>query len=278
MPEQQAALFGEWEVEICFPEIPAEWLRRERWVLIVAREWNFSDGILHLEARPLVTGLQRVAETISGENTCQLFLVDNMSVALAFERCRCHGYRLLCQVRRFASYCLARNIRAGVRWIPSELNSADAGSIQHDSAYDASKELTGRIPEATKEITDTPVFERELDRRSDKRGRCKPSESTSADEGENEPGPAASGAQRAKSEASRASPSPPQRRPRGTPSAKLGRRMPLTSHISCRHWDVLADDALAATLKYIKVTNKQEEMTWCRGEVETSTVERTRSH
>ena len=57
-----------------------------------------------------------------------LFLVDNMPVCLSFGRYRARSYKLLRQVQRFAAYALAFDLRAYVRWIPSELNSADHGS------------------------------------------------------------------------------------------------------------------------------------------------------
>ncbi|MCH1571346.1 MAG: hypothetical protein L7S64_08375, partial [Longimicrobiales bacterium] len=146
LPEHHEAVFGEWEVRDGFPEIPAEWLRTERWQTRLAKPWHFSDGILHLEARALVVAVQRVAESAFGKNVCQLFLVDNMSVCLSFERARSRDYRLLCLIRRFSAYLLSRNIRASVRWVPSELNSADKGSRLADSDYDPSKELTYFIP------------------------------------------------------------------------------------------------------------------------------------
>ena len=89
--------------------------------------------------------MQRVAESSFGKSVRQLFLVDHMFVCLAFEQARAKDYRLLCLIRRFASYLLARNIRASVRWMPSELNNADEGSRLADEAYDPSKELTRYI-------------------------------------------------------------------------------------------------------------------------------------
>ena len=35
---------------------------------------------------------------------------------------------MLVQIRRFCAYCLARNLKPAIRWIPSELNNADEGS------------------------------------------------------------------------------------------------------------------------------------------------------
>ena len=44
-----------------------------------------------------------------------------------------------------ASVRLARNIRISIRCIPSEFNSSDRGSTEHDSAHDASKSLVDHL-------------------------------------------------------------------------------------------------------------------------------------
>ena len=61
-----------------------------------------------------------------------LFLSDNLSIVLCFNRGRSH-FRLLTQIRRFASVCLARNIKISIWWIPSEFNRSDRVSREHDS-------------------------------------------------------------------------------------------------------------------------------------------------
>ena len=60
---------------------------------------------------------------------------------LCENRGRSRDFRFLTQIRLFSSVCLARNIRISIRWIPSEFNSSDRGSREHDSAYDATKSL-----------------------------------------------------------------------------------------------------------------------------------------
>ena len=54
-------------------------------------------------------------------------------------------FRLLFQIRRFASVCLARNIKISIRWTPSEVNSSDRGSREHDNAYDSTKSLVDHL-------------------------------------------------------------------------------------------------------------------------------------
>ena len=120
-----ANALGEWEIDEDFPEVPAEWLRGERWKACVGRRWKHREDILILEARTLVSALARLVEGRRAQGSRFLFLSDNMSVVLAFSRSRARDFKLLCQVRKFAGYLLAKGNRASVRWVPSELNSSD---------------------------------------------------------------------------------------------------------------------------------------------------------
>ena len=88
--------------------------------------------------------LRRIALSTFGYDVRQLLLTDNMSVCLAFDRSRARNHSLLIQIRRFASYCLARNISCTVRWVPSELNSADHPSRLNSE--ESSKTLAHVIP------------------------------------------------------------------------------------------------------------------------------------
>jgi hypothetical protein len=89
--------------------------------------WRFGEDILILEARALNKAHLRICSSRFGRDVRQLYLVDNMSVALAFERRRASSSGLLIHVRRFSAMCFARNVFATIRWIPSEFNSSDEG-------------------------------------------------------------------------------------------------------------------------------------------------------
>jgi hypothetical protein len=54
-----------------------------------------------------VKSLKRVALSRFAKDIRQLLLVDNMAVALCFDRFRSRKYRLLRQIRRYSSYLLA---------------------------------------------------------------------------------------------------------------------------------------------------------------------------
>eukprot|EP00972_Heterocapsa_arctica_P070506 10415384-Heterocapsa_arctica.AAC.1 len=77
--------------------------------------------------------MQRVANSVHGWHRRQLFRVDNLSLALAFERGRCSELVVLSFVRKFWATSMANNLRPHTMWIPSELNSSDEPSREHDS-------------------------------------------------------------------------------------------------------------------------------------------------
>lgn len=133
-----------WSLDHSFPEVPAKLLAKSFWTPKLWGKWEFEEGILTLEARALVKSLKRIAMSIFGHDIRQLLLVDNMSVCLAFDRSRARNFPLLVQIRRFASYCLARNIQCSVRWVPSELNNSDSPSRYYSD--EPSKLLTDAIP------------------------------------------------------------------------------------------------------------------------------------
>ena len=133
-----------WQCSPDFKEIDGQLLHKHLWTPKLWGTWKHEEHILVLEARALNKALDRVACSRFGKNIRQLMLVDSMSVALSFDRCRSRSFKLLKQVRRYAATCLARNIDPHVRWIPSELNSADEPS--RIDAAEPSKTLVDQIP------------------------------------------------------------------------------------------------------------------------------------
>ena len=117
-----------WDLEPSFPEIPKQHLHEEDWTVVRQGRWRRREHIVHLEARALVKSFEFIVHDQHASNTRQLFLVDSMSAALAFDRCRSKNHRMLRQIRKFCSLGLARNISFSVRWVPSEFNPADAPS------------------------------------------------------------------------------------------------------------------------------------------------------
>eukprot|EP00438_Fugacium_kawagutii_P005650 Skav219567 [mRNA] locus=scaffold886:113683:117079:- [translate_table: standard] len=104
-----------WEVASDFKEIPSHLLAKDLWEPKQWGRWDFEGKILELEGRALVKSLKRIALSIFGSSVRQLLLVDNMAVALAFDRFRSRNFKLLKQIRKFSSHLLARNIAVTVR-------------------------------------------------------------------------------------------------------------------------------------------------------------------
>ena len=130
-----------WEVDASFPEIPSRILRKDLWEVKLHGHWLYPDGILILEAQALLKSLTRIANSFWGQNIRQLLFVDNMAIALAFDRSRSRNFKVLRIIRKFAALCLSRNITCSVRWIPSEYNAADepsrnAAAVQKNSDSD----------------------------------------------------------------------------------------------------------------------------------------------
>ena len=109
----------DWSLNACFEEVPWQLLRAGAWRTVCSGRWCRKEKIMVLEARALTKAMKRLSRTRVGAYVRQVFLSDNMGVVLSFSRCRSRDFDLLGQIRRFCSYCLALNIKACVRWIPS---------------------------------------------------------------------------------------------------------------------------------------------------------------
>ncbi len=148
LDDQDYLSMAGWGLSKDFQEVPSQFLRRDMWTPRLWGRWKHSSGILELEARALVMSLRRIALSVFGHDIRQLLLTDNMSVCLSFDRSRAKSYPLLKQIRVFTAYCLARNITCTIRWVPSELNSADEPSRLDSS--EKSKTLVHAIPTIVK--------------------------------------------------------------------------------------------------------------------------------
>eukprot|EP00973_Karenia_brevis_P033468 4614481-Karenia_brevis.AAC.1 len=115
-----------------FVEISHSQIQGTQWKTSVHHLWKDSEPIHLSEARSGLFGLERFCRTRYGANSKKMFLGDNMSVTLAFDRCRAHDFRLLLQVRKMCGLLLSRNSKGFWKWIPSEFNPADFPSRQLD--------------------------------------------------------------------------------------------------------------------------------------------------
>lgn len=81
-----------------------------------------------IEARSILGAVKHRSRDHHAHGTRILVLNDNMGVVLACQKGRCSNYSLLRIIRRISAHALAAGLRVYVRWIPSELNTADKGS------------------------------------------------------------------------------------------------------------------------------------------------------
>ena len=117
-----------WNTARDFPEVPSHMLDLSFWKEVIAGRWKFSESIHVLEARVLLLAVKRLARSLNSRNARHLILSDNMSVTLAISKGRASDFALLSICRKIAAYSVACRFRIRVRWIPSELNIADAPS------------------------------------------------------------------------------------------------------------------------------------------------------
>ena len=130
-PEDQSIadlLKAGWEVDKDFIEVPRALLHKADWEVKLHGKWKHADDILVLEGYALLKSLVRIAGTKHGQNVRLLLLVDNLPIALSFERRRSRKFKVLRLIRKFSAICLACNLACSVRWIPSEYNAADEPS------------------------------------------------------------------------------------------------------------------------------------------------------
>ena len=95
-------------------------LSLSRWMPRFWGAWQYDQNVQVLEARVLVMSLPRVALSPHGRDVRQIMIVDKLGVCLCFDRCRSKNFELLNQIRVFARFVLARNLKPTVRWVPSE--------------------------------------------------------------------------------------------------------------------------------------------------------------
>ena len=136
-PEMAEIIASErWETDSSFPEVPSRLLSSHSWKKGMADKWFFDDDILRFEAWALVE-----AAHSQPVHDCR----TNLPIVLCFSRGRSLDVSLLTQITRIASVCLGSNITISIRWIPSELNSSERGSREHDNPYGPTKCLVDHL-------------------------------------------------------------------------------------------------------------------------------------
>ena len=123
-----------------FPEVPPHAVLEPTWNRVFSAPWERRAPIHVKEGLCPLWGLRRCAKQVKHHHHRRLFLCDNMSVVLALEKGRAADRKLLFICRRWSAHVLAANIRARLRWIPSEGNPSDEDSRVWGSNYEGEKE------------------------------------------------------------------------------------------------------------------------------------------
>ena len=111
-----------------FPEVNSTLLEFARWRLRWHAPLKFPEPIHMCECRALYALLRHLARSRASQNVEVLVLSDSMVVTLTTDKGRSSDPELNLLMQRCLPYVLGLRLRPRLRWIPSELNTADVGS------------------------------------------------------------------------------------------------------------------------------------------------------
>ena len=111
-----------------FPEFPATELVPRHWKVAHAGKWQLKENILRTEGRAFAWGAKHALRSHASFGKRILTLVDNPPLALGMCKGRARSHHLRIPLLRISALSLASGCRFATRWIPSELNVADAPS------------------------------------------------------------------------------------------------------------------------------------------------------
>ena len=110
-----------------FEEVPGR-LVKQGWHQLFQCKWGLPEAIHVLEARGCTSALRHLTRSMSFRDVNVVILNDNLGVVMALSRGRSSHFALLQQCRRVLALSVCCGLTVSWRWIPSELNPADAGS------------------------------------------------------------------------------------------------------------------------------------------------------
>jgi len=125
-----------------FPEVPSEVFGGD-WETLHQTRLHDYEGMHLKEMRGLLAGVRRKLENKSQWSLKHLAIIDNLGVALAQSKGRCHSIALLNLMRRLGALLLATGAVLCCRWVPSESNAADEPSRKWDPAGNKKKSEGG---------------------------------------------------------------------------------------------------------------------------------------
>ena len=112
-----------------FPEVPHHVLHPSLWKTKGMGRWrDTKEHITLKEGRACVLALRRLSRAKRHRDKNHVFFLDNLALVFAIHKGRAHSYDMLRITQQLASLSLVSRIGIRARWIPSELNPADAPS------------------------------------------------------------------------------------------------------------------------------------------------------
>ena len=144
-PEVDGEVFGEWEVDPSFPDVPFEYMNEEHWHLLWNTRIHFREPVHLIEARSVLGAMKHRCRDHRRHGKRLVVLNDNMSVILALQKGRCSSYPLLRLIRRVWAHSLASGIRLHPRRVPSERNVADKDSRKWETGCEKGRKAENRI-------------------------------------------------------------------------------------------------------------------------------------
>ena len=132
-----------------FVEIPRSFLQSSEWETLFSSRMQMPEHITLLEGRGVVQSLRHKTRAQNSFHKRHLHLGDNLGMTLCLDRGRAKNKQLLFQCRRVAAFNIAADIEVHHRWIPSELNPADAPSRRYEGeAHEVSKRQKKKVIES----------------------------------------------------------------------------------------------------------------------------------
>ena len=145
LPIIRSAPEDDFELNPNFREVPKHFTHPEGWRLDRAHKVQHAERIGILEARGTVAAVRHKLRALRAFGCKHLHLSDNLGDVLGFSKGRMCNFGLLACCRQLAALCLAGNVIVKHRWVPSEVNFADAASrtwererTQHAEARESS--------------------------------------------------------------------------------------------------------------------------------------------
>lgn len=134
-----------------FPEIPSKVMDKDDWQFRFNVQMTIPEHITLLEGRGMLASVRHKLRSVDSFGKRHLHLNDNLGMVLAAEKGRSSTFGMLRICRRLCALYLASDTSFSHRWIPSELNVADAGSRVWEHLR-KSQDVVGRSEKIAKEV------------------------------------------------------------------------------------------------------------------------------